>query len=103
MNKDYKFEDLERREKELFQDFLNQGIALASKPDEEKTKPASPKPTYTDEDDDEIITSIKELLPDMSELKNAASGNRWQKTKLIFSLITKKENTKKKISFNTHE
>ena len=35
MNKDYKLEDWERRERELFQDFLNQGTALASKPDEE--------------------------------------------------------------------
>ncbi len=85
------FDNLQKREEELFAKFLekNASTAIATDPLYEENTP---------ETKDGEIDDIKDFLPDFSELKSYQKDNAWKKLSVFFRLFFKKQNFTKTAS-----
>ena len=107
MKNQNKYDDLLQNEEELFRRFMEKGTSRAEEERGLTHKDEYTYDSYNEEDVSniceeladcsDVISSAKDIVPDMSEFFSDDNKNLgfFKKTKLFFSVITKKENVKK--------
>lgn len=97
MKKEYDLEQLQQREEELFRQFLQKSYGNSSENifEEKSSQQAEKCPATETDDDDALITSLADLVPDMSAARDIPQTSATDRIKAFLRVISSKENTRK--------